>query len=403
MTPQLAMRVSPALLAFVEMLVLPAPALDELVERELADNPALERVESPGRVSRVEDVSSASSAREELFTDVVLSLHKCDRRLAEYVIGNLDERGFVDLDDDELARAAGVSVGRVRRVLQAVRDAGPPGVGARDLRESLLLQLDRIEDEPIAELARRVVASHLEDLAYGRDGTIAAALDVSPAEVDEARAFIRTRLRPYADLGPQSRVPSAVPDVVVTERPDEPGLYDVELADNARYGLALSPLYERLAADGDSLSDDERARVVEQVAQARAFIERVEQRRATLYRVAALVVARQRGFLRQGSAALVPLTRADVARELGLHESTVCRAVSGRYVRLPSGRVVLFADFFRRSLGAEETLARLVAEEKRPRSDAELADELAARGFRLARRTVAKYRGRLGILPYAMR
>ncbi len=147
----------------------------------------------------------------------------------------------------------------------------------------------------------------------------------------------------------------------------------------------------------------ERARVVAQVAQARAFIERVERRRATLSRVARLVVAQQAAFLRNGTAALVPLTRAEVAEELGLHESTVCRTVAGRYVRLPGGRIVAFADFFRRSLGAEEALSQLVAAEGRPRSDTELAEELAARGFRIARRTVAKYRERLGILPYALR
>jgi RNA polymerase sigma-54 factor len=403
MTPQLAMRASPALLAFVEMLVLSAPALDDLVERELADNPALERVEFLGQPGQIEDVPSASSAREELLADVMLTLPENDRLVAEYVVDSLDDRGFLDLDDEELARTAGVAVGVVRRVLQAVRDAGPPGVAAHDVRESLLLQIERIEGDPIVELARRIVECHLADLAHGRDDAIAATLGVPRPDVDAARVFVRTRLRPYVDLGPRTRAATIASDVAVAERPDEPGAYDVELVENERYGLALSPLYARLADDGDALSEEERARVVAQVAQARAFIARVDRRRATLQRVAELVVARQHAFVRHGSAALVPLTRADVARELGLHESTVCRAVSGRYVRLPSGRVVAFADFFRRSLGAEETLVRLVAEEDHPRSDAELAHELAACGFRVARRTVAKYRGRLGILPYVLR
>jgi RNA polymerase sigma-54 factor len=114
-------------------------------------------------------------------------------------------------------------------------------------------------------------------------------------------------------------------------------------------------------------------------------------------------VGRQSAFVRDGVAALRPLTRADVARELGIHESTVGRAVSGRYVELPRGRIVPFSHFFRASRSAEETLARIVVEEARPRSDNELAELLAARGFSVARRTVAKYRSRLGILPYALR
>jgi RNA polymerase sigma-54 factor len=403
MTPQLAMRASPALLAFVEMLMLPAPALEELVERELADNPALERVDAVGSSPRVEDVSATGSLRDELLADVALAVPQRDRGLAEYVVASLDDRGFLAEDDSELARATGVGISRVRRVVQTVRDVGPPGVGARSLRETLILQLERLDDSPMVGLASRIVEGHLEDLAHGRDQVIAASLGVALADVSEARTFIRSRLRPYTDLGTPSWVPSVAADVVVTERPDEPGAYDIELPENERYGLSLSPLYETLARDGDALSEEERARVIAQVAQARAFIERIERRRVTLRRVAQLVVSRQREFLRQGNSALVALTRAEVAHELGLHESTVCRAVSGRFVRLPCNRIVAFADFFRRSLGAEEALAQLVAQEKRPRSDAELAGALAACGFTLARRTVAKYRTRLGILPYALR
>jgi RNA polymerase sigma-54 factor len=197
--------------------------------------------------------------------------------------------------------------------------------------------------------------------------------------------------------------PIVQPDIVVTERPDEEGAYDVALSEDERIGLALSPLYERLADRPEALSNEERARVNAQVEQARSFIARIGRRRATLRRVACVVVARQRTFVREGAAALKPLTRAEVAHELGLHESTVGRVVSGRYVQLPSGRIVPFRQFFRASLGAEEALTQIVAEEEHPRSDKELAELLAVRGFDVARRTVAKYRGQLGILPYALR
>ena len=401
------MRPSPALLAFVEMLALPALALDELVERELADNPALERDGSGApRWERwgSRDVVAPSSAREQLSADVAAALPARDRHLVEYVVGSLDERGFLDADLDELAAVTGTEVARLERVLQAVRDTGPAGVGTCDVRESLLLQLDSMAGGRASGLARRIVECHLDDLAHGRDAAIAVAVGVTREEIAAARELIRTRLRPYADLGPVPTAPPVVPDVVIVERADKPGAYDVQLPEAERYGLALNPLYERLARDdGQRLSASERARVVAQVAQARAFMERVGRRHDTLHRVARLVVSRQAAFLRNGGAALMRLTRTEVAGQLGLHESTVSRAVAGRYARLPGGRIIPFSDMFRHSLGAEEALAQLVSAEQRPRSDAQLADELAARGFRVARRTVAKYRDRLGILPYALR
>jgi RNA polymerase sigma-54 factor len=400
------MRASPALLAFVELLALPIAGLEELVELELADNPALERVEPLGGASGGDSspaVAYVPSPRERLLAEVALALPAGDRALAEYVIGSLDDRGFLDRDTDTLAQATGVEVERVERVLRAVRDAGPPGIGARGARECLLLQLERFRGDPVAELAQRVLAEHLEELARSRDDMIAAALDVTRGDVERVRTFIRTYLRPDAGLGESAPPPPLVPDVVVLERPDEPGVYDVELREDRSLGVALSPLYERLAHDGCGLSQHERACVQSQVAQARAFLERVRRRRATLRRVAEFVIEYQRPFLREGARALRPLTRAEVANHLGLHESTVGRAVGGRYVRLPSGRIVPCAIFFRPSLGAEEALASLVAGEEHPRSDAELADALAARGFSVARRTVAKYRARLGILPYPLR
>lgn len=400
------MRPSPALLAFVEMLALPAVALDELVERELADNPALERGDDRGPSAGPHEVAAPASRRDELLADVRASLPSRDRDLAEYVVESLDERGFLDADLREVADVLGVEPDRIERVVQAVREVGPPGIAARDLRESLLFQLDRLgsRNGAVVGLARRCVEQHLEDLGGRRDLLIARALDATPSEVAAARELIRSRLRPRCDLGAPSHVLQVVADFVITQRPDSLGVYDVELPEAGRCGLALNSLYELLAREGGhGLSESERARVAAQVEQARAFIDRVERRRRTLLRVAQLVVERQASFLRCGPAALVPLTRADVAAELGLHESTVCRAVSGRFVRLPAGRTVPFAQFFRRSLGAEEALTELVAHEHRPRSDAELAEELAARGFKVARRTVAKYRDRLGILPYALR
>jgi RNA polymerase sigma-54 factor len=404
MAPQLAMRPSPALLAFVQLLTLQGPDLEQIVEMEVSSNPALERVEdapATGSVA-VEAVADLVSERDQLRSDVALVLPGRDRMIAEYIVESLDERGFLDADVADLAHTLGVECVRVERVLEALREIGPPGIAARDVREFLLLQIDRCGEGPVVALARRVVTEQLEAFAAGRDPAVAAALGVARSDLDEVRSLLGS-LRPPAGLAAEAGAQPAIVDLVVTERPDEPGVYDVGLPEAERLGLALSPLYERLARDGGVLTDEERACVVAQVAQARAFIERLGRRWWTLHRVAEFVVARQHGFLRVGSVGLVPLTRVEVAHALGLHESTVSRVVSGRNVQLPSGRIVAFSDFFESSLPARDALRRLVTEEDRPRSDAELAGALAACGFKVARRTVAKYRERLGILPYALR
>jgi RNA polymerase sigma-54 factor len=397
------MRPSPALLAFVQLLTLQAPELEHLVEMEVSRNPALERVDPQmaGSIA-VEAVPDVPSGRDRLRAEVVLALPDADRRIAEYVVDSLDGRGFLDADIADLARALGVHRVRVERVVKALREIGPPEIAARNIRECLLLQLDRDREEPVVALARRVVAEQLEAFAAGRDAAVATALSVAPPQVEEVRVLIRSFRSPVG-LDTEAAAPPVAVDIVVTERPDEPGVYDVALPEAERLGLALSPLYERLARDGAVLTDEERACVVAQVTQARAFIERLGRRSQTLHRVGELVVARQRGFLRDGPVGLVPLTRSEVANALGLHESTVSRVVAGRYVQLPSGRIVPFADFFQSSLAARDALARLVTAEESPRSDAELARALADCGFTVARRTVAKYRERLGILPYALR
>jgi RNA polymerase sigma-54 factor len=138
-------------------------------------------------------------------------------------------------------------------------------------------------------------------------------------------------------------------------------------------------------------------------ARASAFASRLLERSATLARIASHVADRQRRYLRHGSIAHAPLTRAQVAADLGLHQSTVSRAIAGKRVRLPDGRVVPFADLFGSTRSVQEHLLAVVGAEERPLSDGELAAELRTRGHAVARRTVAKYRGQLGIPPRARR
>jgi RNA polymerase sigma-54 factor len=426
--PQLVMRPTPALVAATALLALTAAELGQAIERAVEQNPALERVEQAacphcgrglsvgrcfpcGRLGRIPPSRSAGAVTAEspvipTLTETLLGevgplLGRGDRRIAVYLLGSFDSRGFLDTTTEAAAAALTVEPWRVERVLRLIQETAPAGVAARDLRECLLLQLDRGPDHgPVPALARRIVADHLALLGHGPDGELARVLGVGRADVAAAREFIRTRLRPRPGLGLTSgpAAPPLVPDIAIRETGD--GLA-VELIERDRFMLTVSPAFEQAVAA--RLAPGEREMIRRLLLEARELIDRLEQRWRTMGRVAEATVARQREFVRHGASHRVPLTRAQVAEVLGVHESTVSRAVAGRSVLLPSGQVLPFALFFGRSSAPQDALAALVAAEERPKSDTELAGELAALGLVVARRTVAKYRDQLGILPSTLR
>jgi RNA polymerase sigma-54 factor len=429
MAPQLGLRPSRMLVASMQLLALPTLELERMVERELAENPALERRESP-RCPRCGAEASDSWCRccggaasggirpagtdyalareptlaESLRSELIAELPVADRPIAEYLLGSLDEHGFIDQELGELANALCVAPERVRRVLRAIQRVGPPGVGARDVAECLLLQVDAgAVSGPERELVREIVAGRLDDLAHGRYGAIARALHVDRAAVTAARDVIRARLRPYPTLRAQdvagTAPPLAPPEILVRE--DAGGALAVELLEQRRLALAISPSYESL--DRGALSPRERAEADAQIARGRSFLSGLERRWSTVRAVAEHVVERQHGFVVHGPRALRALTRAEVAEALGFHESTVSRAVAGRHAMLPSRRVVPLAAFFDAAAAPRDALAQVVAKERRPLTDTELAAELTRAGFPVARRTVAKYRDQLGIPAQALR
>jgi RNA polymerase sigma-54 factor len=436
LAPRLDLRVSPALVASVELLALPLPDLEQLVERELAGNPALERVDGPACPScgaRVADAGCAAcgdrpahrpgippedggdpwpaaaqpqSAAEALLAEVVPLLADGDRWLAAYVLADLDDRGFLDCPAGAVAARLGVDPGRVERVIQAIRAVGPAGICAADATDCLLRQLEPFEARGQApRLLRPILAGHLGDLATGRIGAVAAALGGDRDEVLAARDFLRQHLRPWAMLPepPLAPVP-APPDVVVRAAPGSPSRLEVEVVETGRLAVCLDPAWARLAEEGSSLLPAaEHRRVRDQVAGAGALLRGLARRRATLARVAGYAAERQLPRLRRGPAAHAPLTRAAVAEALGLHESTVSRAVAGKRLRLPDGRVLALAELFGTARSAHDSLRTVIASEDRPLSDGELTRALRAHGHHLSRRTVAKYRAQLGIPAHGLR
>jgi RNA polymerase sigma-54 factor len=417
MAPKIGLEVSPAQVAFSEMLVLPCAAIESLVEAELSTNAALERLDAgecplcrgawstrcpvcaaphrsnPSSVAGdVGDSAAAEPDTHALLRAVLLETTAGEAPIAECVVDSLDEHGRLDRSCMEIAAELGVPEPAVARVLDVVREIGPPGVGATSVSDCLLLQLDALGlDDDCARLARAVIADHLPALARGRFASIANALCASRTDLEEVLALIRRRLRPYPafDGNVPSRSSHVVPDVVIREHHAVAGTFTLELVEPAlmRIGIRSDG---RAAADGS-------------IARAKAFLAHLHDRWDTLRQVAEYAVQRQQDFLVAGETALKPLTRAEVAAALGLHESTVSRAVADKFALLPDGTPVPLSRFFGVSGGVDGELRKLLESAVGPMSDQQLADRLREAGYPIARRTVAKHRARLGFAPSPLR
>jgi RNA polymerase sigma-54 factor len=291
-------------------------------------------------------------------------------------------------------------------VLSQLQTLEPPGIGARDLRECLLIQLEALSEQKSPHpLAHTLIDRYLNRLGHNQLHEIARELKVPEAEVRQASLYIRNNLHPYPahTYREGARIASTIavymrPDVII--RKGEGG-FEVEVIEEKRYrfhisaGYGTQPLYLE-----QETANEELQRYIHQYAdQARFFIDCVHRRWRTLKRVVELVVDCQREFLEKGTRYLRPLTRIEVATRLNLDEGTVSRAIANKYALLPNGRLILLSDFFDSPLGVKEALGELIRSEepKHRLSDDELARLLTARGIPMARRTVTKYREEMGI------
>jgi RNA polymerase sigma-54 factor len=440
------MRASPALIALNNMLVLSTNDLQQLVSRELEENPALDQVEAEeahcatcGRplsgnlcvaclheddrlrearrndVSGVPDdefdplvaVAAPTSLHESLRRDLHIALKPGDHPLADYLVGCLDDQGYLDGSVEEIADAIGLEVEQVEHVLKRLQDVGPPGVGARNVQECILIQIDRLERAGVANPhVRAVVEHHWLDLGEHRYSDIARTRGITYDDVVAVRDFLRQYLRPFPlDMSDStSNTPVILPDVVIHEDGDK---LLVEVLESRQYSLVLNPFYQTLAqqisAGQQQVTDEERVHMQTYISRARLFLTNLRQRRETIRRITEYLVERQEKFLRSGIRHLEPLTRAEVAAALGVHESTVSRATANKYVQLPNRALVPFSTFFHASLSVKDLIQELISNEDAPLTDEQIVGILRDQGYELARRTVAKYRGQLGILPSHLR
>ena len=358
-----------------------------------------------GERERAED---APDLRAELAWQLALRpLSERDRAIAAVLIDAVDDDGYLKEDDAGVIaalpadwRVAPEEVAVVRKLLQ---QCDPPGVGARDLRECLLLQLQQRPVEPARDLALRIVADHLDTLPKTDVAQLARRLGVSSSDVDAALCLIR-RLKPRPGERPvDSEDDAVVPDLIARKIN---GRWRVQLNPASTPGIGINRQYERMAAESKGEAGSYlRGRLQE----ARWLMKSLQQRGDTLMKVGNCIVREQGAFLDYGPEALRPLTLRAIAEEVGLHESTISRATTRKYMATPRGVFELkrfFSSGVATSEGGEASataiqamIRKLIdAEQKaKPLSDQALMESLKLAGIQVARRTVAKYREAMNI------
>ncbi|HYB90044.1 MAG TPA: RNA polymerase factor sigma-54 [Candidatus Binataceae bacterium] len=351
-----------------------------------------------------------SSLEDHLMWQLRLSnLSEADQMIGATVIYNLNDDGYLETPLEELAAQLETTAPEVERVLKRVQRFDPPGVAARDLRECLLLQLENLGMED--SLAARIVREQLDYLEKHRYGEIAKHLGVTVEMVGQAVKIISLlEPKPGRDYGGQEPT-YIVPDVYIHKVGND---YVVTLNRDAVPRLRLAGYYQRVLNDADA-TPETREYLQERLRSARWLVKSIYQRQQTIYKVANSIVKFQRAFFDHGVSHLRPLVLKDVAEDIGMHESTISRATANKYAHTPQGIYELkffFTSGVKASTG-EDVSAETVKEKIRemvtaespinPLSDQSIAEMLRAKQINIARRTVAKYRQALGILPSANR
>ena len=353
---------------------------------------------------------------DQLYEQLSLSdLDPKDREIAEYIIGNLDDRGYVGCSLEEIAADLEIEVEEVEKILRVIQTFEPPGVGARDLRECLMIQLAQHQD-PLSELALQIVRNQMEDLTRRRLTRITRALGISNEVLKEVLGVIEL-LQPNPGspsssdynglLTLDTEVSYITPDLIVEQVGEE---WIVSLADGSMPSLKINSTYtELLKKKRGNGKDEVKTYVSQKLNDARWLINAIHQRRTTMLKVANYLVTAQMPFFQEGPAHLKPMVLQDVADAVEMHVSTISRVSNGKYMQTPHG-VFELKYFFDSKVSTneggdvsarsvKEKISSMVADEDKakPLSDQEIADRLGEDGLKIARRTVAKYREQLQI------
>ncbi len=358
-------------------------------------------------------ISRAQTLAESLEWQLMMtSRNEEEKNLGKVLIGNLDVHGYLTETIENIAATQKVSPGKIEKILKLIQSFDPPGVGARDLRECLLLQLE-IRKGEIAQKAYQIVRDHFEDMEKKRYHPILRALQCTEEQLREILAYIGTLEPKPGRSFEEEDTKYVTPDVSIRKIEGE---YVVVLNDEPVPKLHISSYYRKLMKDKSSLGSKETKKFLEGKIQSAVWlIKNIEQRRKTIYRVTEVIFRIQREFLENGVSGLKPLTLKQVADMVGMHESTVSRVTTHKYVQTERGLFELKYFFSSglessngmdvSSLSVKQKIKEMVEQEssQKPYSDQKIMQVLNGQGLSIARRTIAKYREELKIPPASQR
>ena len=438
------LALAPRQMQGLKLLAKSLPELREEIVAEMARNPAIEDVERPletslSEVERQQGVEApdypeddftpgqnydeeAAERRQSFFDNQVKTetlqehllsqlpvsdIPREDWPLAEVLIGDLDEKGYYKGSLPDAEMAFGRTEAQVLAVLAKLRELDPPGCGARDARECLLAQIDTLDDSPYEEDVRKMIDRHLEDIAAGRLELVEKDLGLTHAQFLEALKVLRSLDgRPGRQYpSERERVEYVNPEVHAVKRD---GRWIAETDERSLPEIRLSRSFAALLEDPRQ-TPETRAYIRERIAAAQAFREAVAKRQRTVQDIAQAMFDRQQDFFEKGFGALKPLTELEIAEKVGVHGTTVSRTVRDKYASTPQGTIELrrfFTSGIQRADGETVSQTAVLAklreivsdeDESAPLSDEKIAQALKTAGFPIARRTVAKYRDKLGI------
>jgi RNA polymerase sigma-54 factor len=418
LSQQTKLGVTPQLKQSLQILQFSCTELLSYVQEISAGNPLLEaKFQVPGAarnsMAQGSDPAAWAIAHGQTLEEHVLAQLRVMRlprditKIAYYLAGNLNENGYLSVTLEEASAQLGRPLQEVDNALQYVQSVEPAGLGARNLKECLLLQIRRAGVAPL--FTNEAVEQHLERLAQGRFGSIADSLDITSDQVQTILDYIRT-LNPRPGSSFESKPPSYVlPDAYFKV---EEGLITVEWNSVVTVRHHISPEYEALMKTGDA---ETKKYLKQRWSEANDLIYGLEQRKKTLTRLLVTIASEQADYFRHGPSALKPLTQSQLANMLSVHESTVSRAIRNKYVQTPFGFTnlkIFITSALQTAAGqpvSSSAVKQLIQEfvgegtMRAMMSDQKIAGRLQEQGIRISRRTVTKYREQMGILPFYIR
>ena len=440
------LRVDPTVVLNSQILQLTQQELEQAIETELGENPALERLQDDftplsedsiiqsvapqelGPTSQdyefarsipnddgdsrdwTDFASSKPSLHDHLMAQMLTALPSEYHTIADFVVGAVNEKGYLTLAVEEIALSTCSSLEDAERVVARLRQCEPSGIGAYDVRDCLLLQLS---DASTLErkLARMILKSHLDDFIHRRTAKLMRRFKVMPEVIESAFREIQA-LWPYPgeSFDPPSTVgrrgSAVVPDLIF--RFTEAG-WELEILGANAGSLRIDRAYRHRYMELNKMNhppEGEVQHISTYVRRASNFIQSIQQRRLTLKKIGDYLLEQQTGYIQTGQYQfLQPLTRSRLAQETGLHESTVSRATMGKHVQIATGEVIPFEVFFKHALKIQRMIEEILGNESssKPLSDEQIAGILAKKGVHVARRTVNKYRDKKKLLSSRQR